>query len=129
MTRQSPQSGFQVTDNKFFPRCGGGSDIKDLEAPFDFNPVLPEESGHQVCQQQLLTFFTPGSPKFHRRRAESGFTEYGELREFFGPHRVPGRELSEFLSAYYLCAKANSPSFSQNSPSFSQNSPSSHKTQ
>ena len=33
----------------------------------------------------------------------------------FGPHRIPGRELSEFLSAYYLCAKANSPSFSQNS--------------
>ena len=29
----------------------------------------------------------------------------------FGPHRVPGGELSEFLSAYYLCAKANSPSF------------------
>ena len=23
-----------------------------------------------------------------------------ELSEFFGPHRVPGRELSEFLSAY-----------------------------
>ena len=28
----------------------------------------------------------------------------------FCPHRVPGGELSEFLSAYYLCAKANSPS-------------------
>ena len=35
-----------------------------------------------------------------------------ELSEFFGPHRVPGRELSEFLSAYHLCAKANSPSSS-----------------
>ena len=34
-----------------------------------------------------------------------------ELSEFFGPHRVPWRELSEFLSAYYLCAQANSPSF------------------
>ena len=45
-----------------------------------------------------------------------------ELSEFFGAHRVPGRELSEFLSAYYLCAKANSPSFSQNSPSLPQNS-------
>ena len=40
-----------------------------------------------------------------------------ELSEFLGPHRVPGRELSEFLSAYYLCGKANSPSFWQNSPS------------
>ena len=29
-----------------------------------------------------------------------------ELSEFFGPHRVPGRELSEFLSAYYLCASS-----------------------
>ena len=36
----------------------------------------------------------------------------------FGPHRVPGRELSEFLPVYHLCAKANSPSFLQNSPSF-----------
>ena len=26
-----------------------------------------------------------------------------EVSEFFGPHRAPGRELSEFLSAYYLC--------------------------
>ena len=34
-----------------------------------------------------------------------------ELSEFFGPHRVPGRGLSEFLPAHYLCAKANSPSF------------------
>ena len=34
-----------------------------------------------------------------------------ELSEFFGPHRVPGRELSEFLSACNLCAKTNSPSF------------------
>ena len=33
-----------------------------------------------------------------------------------------GRELSEFLSAYYLCAKAHSQSLSQNSPSLPQNS-------
>ena len=37
-----------------------------------------------------------------------------ELSDFFlGAHWVPGSELSEFLSAYYLCAKANSPSFSR----------------
>ena len=29
-----------------------------------------------------------------------GFIHTTELSEFFGPHRVPGRELSEFLSAY-----------------------------
>ena len=28
-----------------------------------------------------------------------------ELSEFFGAHWAPGSELSEFLSAYYLCAK------------------------
>ena len=30
---------------------------------------------------------------------------------FLGPHRVPGRELSEFLSAYDLCAKSELPEF------------------
>ena len=45
-----------------------------------------------------------------------------ELSEFFGPHRVSGRELSDFLSAYNLCAKESSPSSSQNSPSLPQNS-------
>ena len=45
-----------------------------------------------------------------------------ELSELFGPQRVPGRELSEFLSAYYLCAKANSPSFLQNSTNLPPNS-------
>ena len=34
-----------------------------------------------------------------------------ELSEFFGPYRTPGRKRSEFLSAYYLCAKTNAPSF------------------
>ena len=47
------------------------------------------------------------------------------LSEFFGPRRVPRRELSEFCWAYDLCAKANSPSFPQNSPSLPQNSVSS----
>ena len=27
-----------------------------------------------------------------------------ELTECFGPHRVKGRELSEFFSVFYLCA-------------------------
>ena len=34
-----------------------------------------------------------------------------KLSESFGPHRVTWRELSKFRSVYYLCAKANSPSF------------------
>ena len=48
-----------------------------------------------------------------------------ELSEFLGPHRVLGRELNEFLSAYYLCAKVNAESFPLNSPSSPQNSVSS----
>ena len=44
-----------------------------------------------------------------------------ELSEFLRPHRVPERELSEFLSSNNLSAKVNSPSLSQNSPSLSQN--------
>ena len=48
-----------------------------------------------------------------------------ELIEFFGPHQLPGRELSELLSAYDCCGVANSPSLSQNSPSVAQNSVSS----
>ena len=48
-----------------------------------------------------------------------------KLSEFFGPRRVPGREPSEFLSAFCLCAKANSQIFSQNSPSLAQSSVSS----
>ena len=35
---------------------------------------------------------------------------------------VSNTELSEFRSAYYLCAKASSPSFSQTSPSLPLNS-------
>ena len=50
---------------------------------------------------------------------EHGFKHRSQW-DFFCAHRVPGRELSEFLSAFYLCAKANSLSFSQNSPSLPQ---------
>ena len=45
-----------------------------------------------------------------------------ELNEFFCAHRAPKRELNELLSAYYLCAKTNSQSFSQHRPSLPQNS-------
>ena len=45
-----------------------------------------------------------------------------ELSEAFCPHWVPGREVSEFLSAFCLCAKVNSPSFWQNSLSLPKSS-------
>ena len=61
----------------------------------------------------------------NRRRAEYGFGEYGFKHRaqwvFLGLTEFRGRELRVFLSAYYLCAKANSASFSQNSPSLPEN--------
>ena len=76
---------------------------------------LPGEGGdHFHCTVEP-------SPGHIRCRSNTELSEF-----FFGPHRLPGRELSELLSAYYLCAKTNSPSFfSQSSPSLVQNSVSS----
>ena len=48
-----------------------------------------------------------GRMRFRRVQCQSPSSM---INEFFGPHRVQGRELSEFFSAYYFCAKANSPS-------------------
>ena len=66
------------------------------------------------------------------RNSETGRIRFRGVRfqtpnsvSFFWAHWVPGSELSEFLSAYYLWAKANSPSLTQNSPSSPQNSVSS----
>ena len=69
-------------------------------------------------QNAFLPYSETGRIRFRRAR----FQTLNSVSFFIGPHRVPGRELSEFLSAYYLCAKANSLSFSQNSPSLPQNS-------
>ena len=91
---------------------------------------------YKILQQHPLKSQTPNFTKGSqgeavlddhnsRKRAEYGFGEYGfkhrtqwvslgSLSSVF--------ELSEFLSAYYLRAKANSPSLTQNSPSSPQNS-------
>ena len=115
-----------------------GSDGSSLEKGFFwFNTVLAERDGSDGFQflfqgsdgsGSSFGFLTtvPTVPVSGRRRAEYGFGEYGLKHRaqwfFFGPHRVPGRELSEFLSAYYSCAKADSPRFSQNSACLPQNS-------
>ena len=73
-----------------------------------------------ILARALLVFRSPlffgglvssplsGGPNFGKGpNTVSGSTVSNtELGEFFGAHRVPGSELSEFLSAYYLCAKA-----------------------
>ena len=65
-------------------------------------PLLPPNLGRGRIRFRRVRFQTPSSVSFLA-------------------HRVPGRELSEFLSAYYLCGQANWPSFSQNSPSLPPN--------
>ena len=68
------------------------------------------------CHRYLSLISTASS----RRRAKDGFGEsaVSKLSEFFGPHQVLGRDLSKFLSAFNLHARANSPSLPQNSCEF-----------
>ena len=65
-------------------------------------------------------------PSHSRKRAEYGFVEHSTKPSsvsFFWPSQSSGRELSEVLSAYHLCAKrAHRVFFSQDSPSLAQNS-------
>ena len=85
--------------------------------PPNFPPNLPAKNKIKKFTDELLQ---------ERSEKVSGSTVSNtELSEFFWAHWVQWSELSEFLSAYYLCAKANSPSFLQNSPSLPQNSVSS----
>ena len=72
------------------------------------------------ARSSLKLFCRSSSKCFSRRRAEYAFGEHGFKHR--AQWRVPDRELSEFLSAFYLCDKANSPSFLQNSLSLPQNS-------
>ena len=65
----------------------------------------------------LVVLSETGRIRFRRARFQTPSSV-----SFFCPHQVLGRELSEFLSAFYLCTKANSPSLSQNSSSLPRNS-------
>ena len=95
--------------------------------------TYPRSGG--TCERTLVPVFVPGEhanvPSFRfsfrvniRQNHPFGKPPFCQPPNF-GPHRVPGRELSEFLSAYYMCAKVSSVNFSQNSPSLLQNSVSS----
>ena len=70
-----------------------------------------KSSSAVISRHKCHNFFFGNGPKTVSESTVSNT----ELREFFG-------ELSEFLSAHYLCVNANSPSSSQNSPSLPQNS-------
>ena len=65
------------------------------------------EKTRQKMRKKLTIWSVGDSPN----TVSEGTVSNTELTEFFGDHRVPGRELNECRSANYLCAKANSPSF------------------
>ena len=97
---------------------------------FDADIHDPKGSRRTLFRKSLRWFFLvpiperPSGRHFSNTVSESTVSNT-KLSELFRPHWVSGRELSEFLSAYYLCAKANLPSLSHNSPSFLQHSVSS----
>ena len=91
----------QEPDSPYSPDLGGE----------DFTPQNLQRMSSRRLRNKL--FLAANPPKFGDGPdtvSESTVSDT-ELSEFFGPHQVLGRELSEFLSAYYLRAKANSPSF------------------
>ena len=103
---------------------------KCLFEPFWIGPgsvfprLLPESQGCSVHQLRKWFYgirFVRGFGNRPNTVSESTVSD-AELSESFGPHRVLGRELSEFLSAFYLCAKASSPSFFAELTEFAQNS-------
>ena len=93
------------------------------------SPLLPRSTSEGFWMQigpshNQFGIAGPGS-ETGRIRFRRAWLQTLNSMSFFGIHRVPGRVLSELLSAYDLCAKANSSSLSQNSPSSLQNSVSS----
>ena len=68
--------------------------------------VLSKQYSARFLKFANLTFFglVSGTTAEYRRQAGNGSARtvsITELSEFLHPHRVLGRELSEFLSAYY----------------------------
>ena len=118
------------------PGCPGPLEVQK-KFVLIFRPLITQI----YYKRNSLTTFSLATPKSRKRRTglfqgillwmlRPGWTEVigngpnavsestasnTELNEFLGRHRAPRRELSEFLSAYDLCAKANSPSLLQNS--------------
>ena len=80
------------------------------------NSLLCDLLNH-VCQPELVQKTIGDGPNTVSERVR---LQTPNSVRFVRPHRVPGRELSELLSAYYLCAKTNSSNLTQNSPSLPQ---------
>ena len=113
---------------KIFPKLLSLSLLWVRICPAKFPPNFPQNVPPQNQKKKSPTSFcrSAGRRSFQKSPSSRGsreFSEMGRIRfrrvwfqtlssvSFFAPHRVPGRELSEFLSAYYLCARANSPIF------------------
>ena len=93
----------------FFPFLGDAFPYFPGEAKIDFWAIFsdfgpPARNRPSPQTHKLARIVGLHAPFINRRRAEYGFGEYAlntELSEFCGPHQVPGRTLSEFLSACY----------------------------
>ena len=98
--------------------------------------LIGPDISHLVPVCPFLSFLEPSMGTNRDQRGQTGTKRdmSGQIVRN-GPNTVSGStvsntelsdfsvgQLSESLSAYYLCAKANSPSFSQNSPSLPRNS-------
>ena len=100
--------------------------------PFSFSPNYSQSCLSRIKIGRPLEIIVLANPSAPLRGSKSQMGKKGRIRfrrvrfqtpnsvSFFGPHQAQATELSEFLVASYLCAKANSPSFSQNRPSLPQ---------
>ena len=60
----------------------------------------------EEIMKNYITFLDPGGINYVIIVGPTVRFQTANSVSFFGPHRVPGTELSEFLSAYYLRGKS-----------------------
>ena len=89
----------------------------------DFSCFVSWETENRKSSPKITAVFQCKTPRQTRKKYSQTYSwRAGKVTvsntkltassvSFFCPHQVSGRELSEFLSAYYLCAKKNSPFF------------------
>ena len=103
----------------FEPLLGGSKKSREIpsKSPAKLpSPKIKKKITDELLQDRREKYFGNGPNTVSESMVSKHRTQW-----FFHSHRLPGRELSEFLSAYYVCAKANSPSLSQNSSSLAKN--------
>ena len=77
-----------------------------------FSPPTPEIQLCKDCRHDVF-YYGRVLSLLRQRQAKYNFGEHNShwIQRFYGPHRPPGRDLSEFLADCDWCAKATSASF------------------